>query len=633
MSTKTVFINQQKVKLDAADLIQAGGEGLVFAHGRDQVIKLYHQPRDEHRAKLEYIWHNNLGYGLPAAVYWPHTAVTDAQQTLLGFTMPRLADEWQPIKRLGNPNFVRRHGLQLPQIVAILRHAWRTLHALHQHDILVGDLNDHNIFFHPQNHETAWLDTDSYQVGPHPCPVALQPFLDPQLYHVTDFAQRPVFTPESDWYAFFVLVVKSLLYVHPYGGTHHIHKTLSSRAEHRISLLNGAVTYPQQARPLNMLSDDLLTHMHRIFDKGERRLFPRRLLDDYAQSLQACPHCEQHFPSARSHCPHCQQANQQAALPASYGRGQIKTHLLFQTAGHIDQVWLHYENLFAGQRRFRAIVRQDRLYTLIYAGLAGQVSEMPLFVGQPDYQFSYFAGHLVVNPPGRNQLLVLDVSGLDPKRLGLLETEAFGGTAVFATTPNHLYRLANGYIMQASVRDGHLLEEVVGTAYPQQTRLWGSPYNDMLAGIYRSFGHYTFFYRTPAGEWHEYPLALAPDESVQEMHVVFNHNGRDADLFLHTRHQGHTRYKSSIYAPAQAPLALPECPPFQTPPAYRDDTLYFATAEGLLQERGHLQSQILQQLCDPHTAVVIPLNPHHQLHAHGRGVLVQTDQHVFLVEC
>ncbi|MCA9981000.1 MAG: hypothetical protein KDD89_09205, partial [Anaerolineales bacterium] len=272
----------------------------------------------------------------------------------------------------------------------------------------------------------------------------------------------------------------------------------------------------------------------------------------------------------------------------------------------------------------------------IYAGLGGQVSELPLFVGQPGYNFAYFAGHLVVNPPERTQLLVLDVSGLDPTRIGMLETGTFQNTAVFATTPNHLYRLANGYIMQASVRDGLLIEEVVGTAYPNQTRLWGSPYNDMIAGVYRSFGRYTFFVRTAVGAWHEYDLLLDDGESIQEMFVVFNHNGREADLFLHTRYQGQTRYKSTSYAPAQSPLLLQECPAFYTTPAQRQDTLYFATNHGLLLEKGHLQSQMVPRLVytdsEKNTAVDIPLSAHHHLHAHDRGLLIQTPHHVFLVE-
>ena len=310
---------------------------------------------------------------------------------------------------------------------------------------------------------------------------------------------------------------------------------------------------------------------------------------------------------------------------------------LFQTEGHIVQLWLQYETQFAGQRRFRAVVRQENLYSLVYAGLAGPVNDMPLFTGQTGYQFGYFAGHLVVNPPQRTQLLVLDVSGLEPTRLALLDTGQFGDTAVFATTPQHLYRLANGYIMQASVRDGLLVEEVIGTAYPNQTRLWGSPFNDMIAGVYRSFGEYSFFYRTAVGQWHEYRLALQPGESIQEMFVVFNDNGQEADLFIQTRQQGQTFYKSTMYALAQNPLTLPEITPFQTAPARRADTLYVATNQGILREKKHIQSQLVQRLvCKQvdNTAVDIdlPLVAHHQLHTHDRGLLVQTDQHLFLVE-
>jgi hypothetical protein len=632
MPNRTVYLKQQKIKLDSANLLQAGGEGLVFAHGRDQALKLYHQPTPAHSAKLNYLWQHQLNKVGNGAVYWPDTAVTDDphKPTIIGFTMPRLPQGWQPFKRLSNPHYLRQHNISLPQIVQLLRHAWQVLDNLHQHHIIVGDLNEQNIFFDPHNPQTsAWLDSDSYQFGGHPCPVALETYLDPQLYHITDFSQRPVFNSATDWYAFFVLLVKSILQVHPYGGSHPTHKTLAKRASQQLSILNGAVTYPPQARPLEVLSDPLLQHLRRVFAKGERPHFPQQLLADYAQELKACGQCGEFFPHSRPHCPHCQQRTPFVSLPAP-SRQSEPSVCLYQTKGYIEAVWVQYEQVYAGQRRFRAVVREDKLYALLYAGVGGQISEMPLFAGQPGYRFAYFAGHLLVNPPHRGELLLLDVSGLEPTRLAMLTTEQFGHTAVFATTPRHLYRLANGYIMQCSVRDGIVVEEVVGTGIPNQTLLWGSPFDNTLAGVYRSFGEYTFFSRTAVGVWQEYPLALDPGESVQEMAVTFQPHGRGPDLFLQTQKQGQTFYKSSAQSLPRKPLELHECPPFHTAPAWHKEALYIPTEQGLWRQKGHIQSLLAPRLrCAPN--LDLPLAPHHLLHAHDDGLLVQTEQALFLL--
>ncbi|MCP4417345.1 MAG: hypothetical protein GY805_12040, partial [Chloroflexi bacterium] len=222
--------------------------------------------------------------------------------------MARLPAHSQPLKRLGMLNYWQKYALTAAAVVQLLQKLQQTLNRLHQINLVVGDLNDNNIHFthSPQAPlHSFWIDADSYQFAQFPCPVAMPAFLDPSLFQVTDFSQRPYFTPLTDWYAFTVLLLKSLLQVHPYGGVHRQHKSLQARAAAGISIMHDSVTYPLRARPLASLSDDLLQHLHLTFDKGERRPFPSNLLQQYAQSLQTCPHCQLSYPSNRRGCPAC----------------------------------------------------------------------------------------------------------------------------------------------------------------------------------------------------------------------------------------------------------------------------------------------------------------------------------------
>lgn len=618
-----LFINGNQITLDAADLIQAGGEGMVFAWEADQAVKIYHNPQPHQQEKLMHFLTQTAAKQLPPTVYGPLQLVQNDKGEVVGFTMQRLPPYMRPFKKLSNPNFCQRHQITIPQVVPYLQQLHTTLTHLHQQKIVVGDLNDHNLFFalDRESPQTGWVDVDSYQIGRFPCPVALQTFLDPHLYKITDFNERPVFSNATDWYAFFVLLVKSLLQVHPYGGVHHVHKSLISRAENNISVLNGAVTYPKQARPLETLSDDLLHHMQVVFGRGERPFFPAHLLEQYAQALYQCPQCGRYYPRERTMCPTCRQ---KTTLQAPIHRhGQLRFRLLLETSGYIEQLWIKPDNNFGSHNRFHVIVREGNLYTLIYSGIGGIIEEMPLFSGQPGYRFGLFDQHLVVNPPNRPHLLILDISGLEPIKLTMLETDLYDGEATFATTPNHLYRLANGYIMQSSIVEGHLVEEIVGTAHRNQTKVWGSRQNNTLATVQRLFGEYQLHIRRPNGNQQSFVLPLGQNESVKEMELSFNLNGRDLSLFLQTRQEGKIHYHR-CYTEVGDKLQTAETPPFIQAPATIYESTLTATNEGILKQKEHIQL-LLHDAADY-------ISVGDTLHAHPRGLIIQQAQRLYLVE-
>lgn len=61
---ETPFVGGSRVKLDPGDLIQTGGEGMVFAW-RDQAIKIYHDPTERRARKLSAFFDEGLHSGLP----------------------------------------------------------------------------------------------------------------------------------------------------------------------------------------------------------------------------------------------------------------------------------------------------------------------------------------------------------------------------------------------------------------------------------------------------------------------------------------------------------------------------------------------------------------------------------------
>ena len=180
----TIYIQNQRYQLDAADLIQSGGEGMVFGLG-NTAVKLYHHSTPAHQAKLRH-WLAQR-WPLPADVLAPCAPVHDKKGQLIGLQMPRLPAAAQPLKQLGQPAFWQQQALTTRQIVPLFHQLHQTLSRLHQLHIVVGDLNETNIYFIPQSSQSYWIDVDSYQFANFPCPVAMPAFLDPALYNVTNF--------------------------------------------------------------------------------------------------------------------------------------------------------------------------------------------------------------------------------------------------------------------------------------------------------------------------------------------------------------------------------------------------------------------------------------------------------------
>ncbi|HID00910.1 MAG TPA: hypothetical protein EYP05_06210 [Piscirickettsiaceae bacterium] len=413
------------------------------------------------------------------------------------------------MKRLSNPAYRQKQTIHASDIAALLTQVHQTITRLHQQKIIIGDLNDTNIFFQPGSMTPFFIDVDSYQIGRFPCPVALPAFLDPALYHVSDFSRDTYFTPSSDWYAFAVLLVKSLLGVHPYGGTHPQRKMLADRASAGIAVWHTAVTYPARAYPPEILSDNLLHWLDATFTRGQRRPFPPDLLIRYAKRLKTCPQCGQEHPRAR--CPVCHRA-----LPAAPTPPQTAVLYTAPPNGSIEAVTV------LPNGRIAAVTRIKDTYHWLRLGLGGVTAETPLFRGSPGCRFAIFDGrYLAVNPPDKPQLLILDGKQTPPPQITLLETAAFRDTAVFAAASRHLYRIAGDWIMRGAVRHGRYLEEAIATAHRAQTWFTASPYDEAIAGCHRIFAEYRFFVQTPHGSY-DLPLPpTAPGEHIAGIRLRF----------------------------------------------------------------------------------------------------------------
>ncbi|MBC7544419.1 MAG: hypothetical protein H7338_16990 [Candidatus Sericytochromatia bacterium] len=325
-----LLIDGQAATVTQRDEIGCGGEATVY-RWRDQAVKVYHPVAAKaDQAVLMAFQHKltkirQFPRRLPQEVIAPTALALDYKTgQVLGYTMPLIVDS-HDIRKLGQRSW-REGVIGNDAVMRFFGRLHAALTKLHQRGVVVGDLNDGNVLF---TGEQPWLiDADSMQFGAYGCPVAHESFLDPRLYSV-DLMAGPVFTPDTDWYAFAVHLFRSLLYVHPYGGVHTAHKTMLRRAEVGHSVMRPDVIYPKAAVSWRILPEELIDWFAGIFDHNRREAFPIHLLDI---AWTTCPCGTTH---ARSVCPDCAVRIPQTARPATAMIGKCQATTIFQTSGRI----------------------------------------------------------------------------------------------------------------------------------------------------------------------------------------------------------------------------------------------------------------------------------------------------------
>jgi hypothetical protein len=462
-----VLLNGKEVSVTDRNLLGVGGEARVYRH-RNHALKIFH-PIDKglpaadrkqqqllmalKRKKLR-----AFPRGLPKNVAAPIELVTNKSGHLIGFSMP-LINGATDLLRLSQRKW--REGLISNQeVTALFRQIYLTLVDLHQHSVIVGDLNHANIVFDANADRRAFfIDADSMQFANFPCPVGHERFLDPLLFGKS-LLTSPLFSEESDWYAFSVLLFSSLLYVHPYGGVHADYPTLLRRAEAMQSILRPTVKRPKSAVMAEILPDDLLHWFAAVFDQGKRGIFPAQLLE-LRWHLCSCG-----LEHARAVCPACAlKGTVNVVQQAVAYHGSCRAQTIFKTKGRIFGARIQgnlkylYDDSGEVRRENGRLVMQERLLPEHSFGIAGSST----WVGQ--------------------ESLLVRVEGEAVR--GRKNTETFAGRPVFATNAAGLYYLDDQWLTEE--RTGKRLGQVLSG------QTWFQVGEKLGFGFYRA-GLLSFFF-------------------------------------------------------------------------------------------------------------------------------------------
>lgn len=464
-----ITVKSRKYRLTPKDEVGKGGEADIYDLHNGEVAKIFKpSTHPDYAGADEQARRNREGAelrlreqqkklrvfpsGLPSRVIAPCELVMGPDgKSVVGYTMPFITGA-EVLRRYAERSF-RTKGLDNRVITEIFRDLHGTVSSVHKHQIVIGDFNDLNVLV--RGTESYLIDADSFQFKDFVCRSFTERFVDPILCDAkqsTLLLAQP-HTEYSDWYAFAIMLMECLLYVDPYGGVYRPKnpKKRVAHAErplHRITVFHPEVVYPKPAIPYAVLPDELLQYFHRAFEKDERGVFPRMILDGLRWTR--CVQCGMEH--ARALCPMCAHAAPAAIRSVTTVRGTVTATRVFRTRGVIMAAvhhngklrWVWHENE-AYHREKDRVVMKGSLEPNLVVRISGD-----------DTVFGEGGTVVTVRHDGRTEQLAVDTVRHRP----IIETNEHGR-----------FWVQNGQLM----RDGSVGPEYVGDVLESQTRVWMGP--------------------------------------------------------------------------------------------------------------------------------------------------------------
>lgn len=198
--------------------LAAGGEGILYrVRLENMVAKLYHPDKLTvgRKQKLEYMVAHNPRI---RNVCWPTHLLYNEAREFVGFLMPRAPRDAYPFQRsvlqLDKPSVqkVTLPGWGRLDLARTARAVAQLAAALHEKNVLIGDVNDNNFMVDPEDSSAVCLvDCDSFQVGGYPCPVGVEEYTHPEVIDLQEAAGGSVLREEwQEDYSLAILIFRIL---------------------------------------------------------------------------------------------------------------------------------------------------------------------------------------------------------------------------------------------------------------------------------------------------------------------------------------------------------------------------------------------------------------------------------------
>ena len=480
----------RKITLRPSDAVASGGEADVFK-SRGEAFKIFKTPEHvevkgqaqlenetrarlaEHQQKLPALM--ALAPRLPPKIIVPEELVRTTAGRVAGYKM-RFIDASEVLYRYSERTF-REQGAGDDVVRDVFLDLYTTVEQAHRAGFVFGDFNDLNVLV--KGREAFVIDADSGQFGAFQSRMFMNTFVDPRICDAG--ATLPLMVqPHSattDWYAYLVMLMRSLLYVGPYGGVYRpsgkgMQVPHDARPLKRITVFHPDVRYPKPARPFTVLPDDLLEYFKRTFEGDLRGMPPRALIEDLRFTV--CTSCG--TAHARGMCPQCFGIT--PVMRKERITGKLSATKVFETTGVI---------VFAAMQdgMLRYLYHHDGAYRRDGGRV---VVEAPL---DPSTRFRIKDKDTMLAKANQSFLC----SGTDAHVRTPIAVDAYGTLPLIDANSAHVFYAEGGSLYRSSEL-GVEYREKIGDVLSSQTLFWVG--EELGFGFYRAAELSSYFMFRPA---------------------------------------------------------------------------------------------------------------------------------------
>lgn len=178
----SIIYDNNKNKIKIIDKISEGGEGIIYTTNTEYVAKIYKKESNT-KHKFEKL---KLMVDTPFdcdGVCYPKSLLYNKEDKseFVGYLMQKASGNELQKSIFIKPIFEKKYPTwKKPDLVELLVNILHKIVYLHSKNIIIGDINPANILFTSPK-EVYFVDTDSYQIGPFPCPVGTINFTAPEI--------------------------------------------------------------------------------------------------------------------------------------------------------------------------------------------------------------------------------------------------------------------------------------------------------------------------------------------------------------------------------------------------------------------------------------------------------------------
>lgn len=456
-----VYLKGKQYRLDPTDSIGKGGEADIFVKD-NMAFKIFKQPNhpdfrgfphEQQAAKIRISEHQKklpaFPKNLPNRVIAPLGLLTNKSgNELLGYTMSFLKG-CEVLLKYSDRSY-RQAGVSNDDVVEVFKDLHTTVKGIHNAGVIIGDFNDLNVMV--KDNKANIIDADSFQYGGYLCHLFTERFVDPLLCDPSE--TRPILirshNENSDWYAYAIMLIQSLLFVGPYGGIYKP-KDKSKRIKQgerplkRITIFDPEVKYPKPATHYNVLPDDMLQYFHLLFQEDKRGEYPENLLNIRWTTCSKCGAIH-----AKRVCPSCATYSPTAVVETI--RGNVKCVRVFQTPGIIVYATIQNNKLKYLYHKDDKFVRENEVEVI-----KGSLS--------PTMRFRIKNKETLI---GSNGQFVSLIPGAQPEKLAV---DSFKLLPLFDSNESHKYWVRDGQLY----RDEIAGPKYIGDVLKWQTLFWAGP--------------------------------------------------------------------------------------------------------------------------------------------------------------